>query len=94
MIRTIGGDAPFSTNHKRFPIPGVMSTCPHCGQEVAAGYLSYPDANTPFNLDFFHEAPNGGGAAHEWSERVILRITIEPAPSQEPARPGREARAK
>lgn len=74
-------DAPLPTDTKRFYFPACVTVqCPTCGREAtrdfSQDYLSYPTANTPMDVTFHHtdEEPY---LHHEWTERMILRITIE-----------------
>lgn len=79
----------FDTNVKRFRLHGVVlkSSCPECGEECSRdlgdNYLSEPRANEPFEETFCHEPETEGDEyiCHEWTVRIILRITVEPAPA-------------
>ena len=78
---TVTTDAkPFSLNEKRFYIPGTVlrSKCPECGedceQDLARHYLSYPHANEPITVTFYHEKDDDD---HEWDVTVIVRVTVE-----------------
>lgn len=71
---------------KRFYVPGfvVHSTCPHCGFEdlrnMGLRYLSYPEFNTPIPMTFYHETEedsNGKSESHEWTEMIVLAISIK-----------------
>lgn len=73
------------TDVKRFYIPGVVltSNCPHCGEsqsrDMGEHYLSYPETNSPVRVHFYHETKEdsqGRSESHEWSEEVILSITL------------------
>lgn len=86
MVEVIGKGRPFELDVKRFCVGGVKlrSKCPKCGKvitrDLGEEYLSYPTVNTPIEVDFCHEAPSGEPTDHEWSEKIVLRVTIEPAP--------------
>lgn len=73
--------APFETNKKRFRMPGkLVSACPECGKVCEQDiHLNYPTANEPIDFTLCHEAP-GEPTEHEWTVRIILRISVGPAP--------------
>jgi len=80
-------DASDGEMSKRFYVPGVTikSICPECGEEVVYDlgdhYLSYPILNTPYKFSFCHDAPTEDDQYndHEWTEEIIVRVTIEAA---------------
>jgi hypothetical protein len=89
-------EGPQEIEVKRFHVPAVVrSICPHCGYGDSrdlfrSEYLSYPTANEPFNMSFEHELDEGKEdehatkwGTHVWTERVILKVSLEPA--KEPA---------
>lgn len=63
---------------KRFYVPGFVlkDNCPVCGQErcidFSQHYLSYPEANKPFNYTMYCDDCN-----KEWVVRLILKIGLE-----------------
>lgn len=81
-------DISLSMDVKRFYIPGIIlsSTCPHCSKifekNMEEHYLSYPEANVPIDVHFYHETEEdaeGNSSSHEWSEKIILSISITKA---------------
>lgn len=84
--------AAYSQDVKRFEIPDckLTATCPTCGKKITrwineSHYLSYPDINQPTEFSFYHENevkdPVTGEIdyqSHEWSEQIVIRITVEP----------------
>lgn len=82
---------PYSQDVKRFAVPDckLTATCPSCGKRISRyitedHYLSYPDINKPTTYDFYHELevtdPLTGEVdyqQHEWSEQIVIRITVE-----------------
>ena len=80
-------DTPFYIDVKRFYVPcGIEDVCPTCGQIVqrdSDDYLSYPVANTPIDLNFYHGDCPKNPAGTEWRRRVILKITLESVPAQD-----------
>ena len=79
-IQISGSPTASPTEVKRFYLPGVTieTTCPACGAVRQAferhDYLSYPIANEPF--EYWCSC---GECDHEWTEMVILKITLERA---------------
>lgn len=82
----------YEIGEKRFYIPGTVlkSKCPQCGQEDARdlgdSYLSYPEANRPIDVTMAHEVLDESGkhdGEHEWTVRIIVRVTVEPAPEKD-----------
>ena len=71
---------PFEIEEKRFYIPGASmdGKCPACGvahvKDFGEDYLAYPMVNEPFDIDCYCSK-----CGHEWTERVILRVTLEMA---------------
>jgi hypothetical protein len=70
---------------KRAYLPVVVtSECPECGElvekDLSDDYLSYPVANGKEELHFCHEIADGEDE-HEWSETIVVRLTIEAAQS-------------
>jgi len=85
-------DRAFELEVKRFHLSAkIRSTCPYCGyvderDYSESDYLSYPVANEPFNITFEHELEEGLDDAnatrwktHEWTERVVLKVSLEPS---------------
>lgn len=78
-------DSPASLDIKRCYLPIVVTTeCPHCGMTVVkhlkSDYLSYPKVNTPFDMHMYHCIEHDDrDEEHEWTVRVILRVTMEAA---------------
>lgn len=68
---------------KRFYIPGttISSVCPKCHtretRDLGDHYLMYPKLNTPFNYFFYCQNED---CQYEWSEKVILRVTLGTPP--------------
>lgn len=88
MSTTIEGGGVFPVDVKRFYIPfTVKAKCPECGEEVVRScedhYLSYPDANEPFDLHMVcykeWQKEDGEWDSHEceFSVRVVLKVTLE-----------------
>jgi hypothetical protein len=83
------------TSEKRFRFPcSVFDTCPKCGAEVEKDfeedYLSYPSFNTAEDVNFYcwvrnpdPTAEDDLGCGHEWTEQIILRLTVEEAPGKD-----------
>ena len=76
---------PFEVDAKRFRVPAVLrSTCPECGEECERDLgrdncLGRPSANEPLEVTMCHEC-KGSHECHEWTVRIILRVTVEAAP--------------
>jgi hypothetical protein len=76
-------NAPFEIDVKRFYFPAVLRAhCPTCGKECVkdgeGDYLSYPKTNTPTEVNFYcHSIVNDVDVEHEFSKKIILRVTIE-----------------
>lgn len=71
---------------KRFYIPGVTvySTCPNCMKEHKFDfdneYISYPVVNAPEKVHFYcTDCDEAGEDVFEWTEELILRMTLESA---------------
>lgn len=77
---------PASLDIKRCYLPIVITdTCPTCGavvtKHVASDYLSYPKVNTPFEISMYHcIETEEKDIEHDWKIKVVLRVTMEPAP--------------
>lgn len=74
----------FQIEDKRFRSPFIVkSNCSKCGDVVVKDmrndYIGYPIANDEFDIYFYHECADEGD--HEWTEKVILRVRLEAAPS-------------
>jgi hypothetical protein len=74
-------EKPVELGVKRFCLPcKVTATCPECGKQVERdfmdSYLSYPTANEPLPVTFYHEHDDGKPYA-EWSVQMVLRLTLE-----------------
>ncbi len=78
----------FGIDVKRFYAPfTIHSVCPECGQlaakDLSSDYLSFPSVNEPERVHFYceYEDDNAEGGYHccEWSETVIMRLTMEAA---------------
>lgn len=84
-VKSKPSDDPIELDVKRFYLPGTVlsSECPKCKKtikkDLGRGYLSYPVANAPIDEHFY--CPDDES---EWNERIILRITVEAAPSEKP----------
>lgn len=69
---------PFKIDDKRFYLPDckLSGDCPNCRavfeRDFREHYLSYPDANEPFDLHLW--CPK---CDHEWVVRVRLNISLE-----------------
>jgi len=83
-MRVENTDKPFEIEVKRFYFPAILyATCPTCGKECAKNgngdYLSYPKANTPTKVYFYCQSiVDGKDVEHEFTEEIILRVTVEP----------------
>lgn len=76
----------FEIQDKRFYSPFIVkSKCSKCGGEIVRDMsedcIGYPVVNKPFELYFDCHRDECGD--HEWTERVILRVRLEAAPSGE-----------
>jgi len=66
---------------KRFYVPAKLKDiCPACGKPIiydfSEFYLSYPKMNEAEEVSLYCEDADGG-CGHEWSVKVILRITLD-----------------
>lgn len=79
-----GEDGVVEIGVKRFHLPfTLVAKCPTCGEEITHDldnhYLSYPAANTRTKVTFWHYTSDED---HEWTERIILRLSVEAAPPE------------
>ncbi len=79
-------DDKFEIQDKRFRSPFIVkSKCSKCGnlvvQDMREDYIGYPVVNEAFEIYFY--CPGDECGDHEWSERAILRVRLEAAPSGE-----------
>lgn len=84
MSVKITGKASGKLDAKRLRLGGVTarSVCPDCGQVAKQDlggwhYLHDPPVNEPFDLHFYCSDDKGDGCSKEWTERVILRVSLE-----------------
>ena len=62
-------------DEKRFSAVAVAADCPKCGGITELDYLSYPRVGEPFEVAFYC-----CDCGHEWNDKAILTVQIEPAP--------------
>jgi len=81
-ITNLGPVRPFEISVKRLYLPfRVEDDCPECGKrcvhDLNSDYLSYPVLGEPIHLSFYCE---DGHEVEEWTQTVVLNVTLEPAP--------------
>lgn len=86
MSVTVSGGTPTGElENKRLYLKGVVlySTCPTCKQDIKQDLGKHPLNNPPMNqhfkFTFYHGDCPGNEYGTEWSERIILKLSVEPA---------------
>ena len=78
QIETAPGSYGLDTKRCYIPVT-VHAVCPQCGvtvtRDLSTNYLSYPRIGAPQRVAFTHEEPR-----HEWTEHILLTITVGVAP--------------
>lgn len=73
----------FESTTKRFYIPGckITSYCPDCGRkwvrDLGNDYLSCPVFGGTEEVSFCCEGWSGEGCGAEWSEYIVLNLSVD-----------------
>lgn len=83
QIETAPG--PYGLDIKRCYIPvTVHAVCPQCGaavtRDLGTNYLSYPRIGAPERVTFTHAVASFEEPDHEWTEYILLTLTVGAAP--------------